>query len=330
MGNWDGITGQDRLVSYFRNAAESRHFSHAYILEGDAGAPKEQIAQAFARMLLCEKGTGCGVCHACHLVDTGNHPDLIRVTHEKPTEIRIDEIRHQLVEDVSIRPYSSNYKVYIVEDAELMNTAAQNALLKTLEEPPEYAVIFLIARNADGFLPTILSRAMRLAVSDPSGQAGGLDEVQRERIFGILRVAGETDRASLAKAVAEWKEAGIPAPEVINLVRLWFRDILVLKQSGEDRLLRLRGETGGIRKASERYSWTQCGDILQLADRTERRIASNVNYELSLLELFGAMRYPARSPEPVEHEEQEDLWANVPLPSEEEIAFYENSGKPEM
>ncbi len=325
MGNWDGITGQDRLVRYFQNAAESRHFSHAYILEGDAGAPTRQLAKGFARLLLCDKGTGCGVCPSCHLVDTGNHPDLIRVQHEKPSEIRIDEIRHQLVEDVSIRPYRSNYKVYLVEDAELMNPAAQNALLKTLEEPPEYAVIFLLARNADGFLPTILSRSMRIAVSDPSGRGSGLDDTAREQILRVLRRAGEMDRASLAKAVGGWKEAGFSAPEVINLVRLWLRDILVLKQSGSERLLRLGGEGGIIRDAAGRYSWQQCGEILQLADQTERRIASNVNYELSMMELFSAMRY--REAKLVPSEEEEDLWAHVEIPSAEEAAFYEN---PEM
>ena len=73
-----------------------------------------------------------------------NHPDIIMVTHEKPGTITIDEIRDQVIHDVDIRPYYSPYKIYIIADADLMTPQAQNALLKTIEEPPEYAVIMLI------------------------------------------------------------------------------------------------------------------------------------------------------------------------------------------
>lgn len=93
---------------------------------------------------------------------SGNHPDLIYVTHEKPASIGVDDIREQINDTIQVRPYSSYYKIYIVDEAEKMTVQAQNALLKTIEEPPAYAVILLLTTNQDAFLPTILSRCVQL------------------------------------------------------------------------------------------------------------------------------------------------------------------------
>ena len=89
-------------------------------------------------------GDACGKCQSCKQALSGNQPDIIRVTHEKPASISVDEIREQVNNDIVIKPYSSRYKVYIIADADMMTVQAQNALLKTIEEPPEYAVILLI------------------------------------------------------------------------------------------------------------------------------------------------------------------------------------------
>ena len=102
------------------------------------------------------------VCHSCKQALSGNHPDLIYVTHEKPASIGVDDIREQINDTIQIRPYSSYYKIYIVDEAEKMTVQAQNALLKTIEEPPSYAVIILITTNQEAFLPTILSRCVQL------------------------------------------------------------------------------------------------------------------------------------------------------------------------
>jgi DNA polymerase-3 subunit delta' len=95
-------------------------------------------------------------------VDSGNHPDLIRVTHEKPNSISVDDIRTQVNNTIQIKPYQGPYKIYIIDQADLMTVQAQNALLKTIEEPPEYAVIMLLTENADVLLPTITSRCVML------------------------------------------------------------------------------------------------------------------------------------------------------------------------
>ena len=87
------------------------------------------------------------------------------MTHEKPNTISIDDIREQINNDIVIKPYSSKYKIYIVPDADMMSVQAQNALLKTIEEPPAYAVILLLTENAEILLPTIRSRCVTLIIS---------------------------------------------------------------------------------------------------------------------------------------------------------------------
>jgi DNA polymerase-3 subunit delta' len=124
------------------------------------------LAESFAMALQCETGKAeaCMQCRSCHQAMEHNQPDIIYVTHEKPNIISVDDIRHQLNNDIVIKPYSSKFKIYIIDEAEKMNIQAQNALLKTIEEPPAYAVILLLTTNADGFLPTILSRCITLSL----------------------------------------------------------------------------------------------------------------------------------------------------------------------
>ena len=125
---------------------------------------RKTLAKAFAMTLLCEKSDKepCMECHSCKQILSGNHPDVIWVTHEKPNSIGVDDIREQLNDTIQIKPYSSAYKIYLVDEAEKMTVQAQNALLKTIEEPPSYAVIILMTTNEEAFLPTILSRCIKL------------------------------------------------------------------------------------------------------------------------------------------------------------------------
>ena len=148
MLGFNDILGHEQIKEHFRNAVETGKVSHAYILSGEAGMGRKSLANAFALSLLCEKGMAepCMQCHACKQVLSGNHPDLIYVTHEKPASIGVDDIREQLNDTIQVRPYSSYYKIYIVDEAEKMTVQAQNALLKTIEEPPAYAVILLLPR----------------------------------------------------------------------------------------------------------------------------------------------------------------------------------------
>ena len=174
MQKFSEIIGQKAIKDHIYNALRTGSVSHAYILNGDAGSGRKTIAYTFAAALQCqdlqeETAAGepqhylepCGKCLSCIQAQSSNHPDIITITHEKPASISVGEIR-RMRSDVQIKPYSSARKIYIIPDAEKLTIQAQNALLKTLEEPPEYAVIILIADGLAGFLPTILSRCVVL------------------------------------------------------------------------------------------------------------------------------------------------------------------------
>ena len=191
MPAFKDIVGHEQIIEHLQNAITMDKVSHAYILNGPDKSGKMMIAEAFAQTLQCEavnkkleelageteserienKFTAepCMECHSCKQAAGKNQPDIIYVSHEKPNTISVDDIRTQLNNDIVIKPYSSKHKIYIVDEAEKMNQQAQNALLKTIEEPPAYAVILLLTTNAESFLPTILSRCVTLnlkAVAD--------------------------------------------------------------------------------------------------------------------------------------------------------------------
>ena len=164
MAGFHDIIGHDMVKDHLQKAIEYHKVSHAYILSGEEGMGRKTIARAFATTLLCEKSDKepCMQCHSCKQIMSGNHPDVIWVTHEKPASIGVDDIRVQINDTIMVKPYSSGYKIYMVDEAEKMTVQAQNALLKTIEEPPAYAVIILMTTNQEVFLPTILSRCIQL------------------------------------------------------------------------------------------------------------------------------------------------------------------------
>ena len=164
MAGFQDIYGQEAMKEHLQNAIKTGKVSHAYIMNGERSSGKEFIARIFAKTLQCEKGgtDACGECHSCKQADSNNQPDIIRVTHEKPNSIGVEDIRSQVNNDMAIKPYSSPYKIYIINEGEKMTVQAQNALLKTLEEPPAYGVLLILTTNVEALLPTIVSRCVVL------------------------------------------------------------------------------------------------------------------------------------------------------------------------
>ncbi|MCR5100318.1 MAG: DNA polymerase III subunit delta [Butyrivibrio sp.] len=175
MPRFSDIIDQEQLKNHMQNALETGKVSHAYIISGEDGSGKEFVAKAYAKALLCESREkegryieACDKCHSCIQAESGTNPDIITLVHEKPNVISVDDIRTQIRDSVIIKPYAAKYKVYIIPDGEMMNVQAQNALLKTLEEPPAYVVIIILTNNADAFLQTIISRCVVLPMKPAS------------------------------------------------------------------------------------------------------------------------------------------------------------------
>ena len=173
-GGFSELIGNEQIKEHFLHAISSGKVSHCYVISGEDGLGKMTAAKAFAQTLECQAEPAnrpCGVCHSCTQFLSGNHPDVIFPGHEKPTVIGVDDVRTQIIGDIQIKPYCSPYKIYIVDEAQKLSVQAQNALLKTIEEPPAYGIILLLTTNAASMLETILSRSIVLNMKPVESEA---------------------------------------------------------------------------------------------------------------------------------------------------------------
>lgn len=327
---FEEILGNEMVKDHFKKAIANHKISHAYILTGEAGMGRKSIANAFAMTLLCEKGGSepCMSCHSCKQVMSGNHPDLIYVTHEKPGSIGVDDVREQINYTIMIRPYSSYYKIYIVDEAEKMTVQAQNALLKTIEEPPSYAVIILITTNQEAFLPTILSRCVQMKLKPlkdftiksyltqnlhiPEKDAdicaafarGNLgkaihlsssDEFRElfQKVMVLVKNVGTMDISMLLDCIREMKEQNFDIGEVLDLMQFWYRDVLMFKVTKDMNLLIFKNEYKMINETGEKVDYAGLEAILAAIDTARTRLNANVNMELAMELLLLTMKNPS-------------------------------------
>ena len=161
--NADNIVGQHRLLKRIDSFFEADRVAHAFLFYGEKGIGKKTIAKYIAGKLLCKgQNKPCGVCPACKRMETDNHPDFIWVQ-PKRRNILVDDIR-TLIAQLSVQAYEGGYKVAVIEQAEMMTDQAQNALLKTLEEPTQRTVLLLLAENTQMMLKTVLSRCVVMRI----------------------------------------------------------------------------------------------------------------------------------------------------------------------
>ena len=327
MLGFNDILGHEQIKEHFRNAVQTGKISHAYILSGEAGMGRKSLANAFALELLFEKGLPdpCMACQACKQVLSGNHPDLIYVTHEKPASIGVDDIREQINDTIMVRPYSSYYKVYIVDEAEKMTVQAQNALLKTIEEPPSYAVILLLTTNQDAFLPTILSRCVQLklkplrdeVVREYLVQSLGVEESQAEiyaafargnlgkaihlaeseefrvmydALILMLKHLKDADISELLEYIRKLKEENLDIRGCLDFMQMWYRDVLMYKTIKDINLLIFKDEFSTIKAMSTVSGYDGLERILQAIEKARVRLDANVNMELVMELMFLTMK----------------------------------------
>lgn len=163
MFSFSEIVGHEQIKEHMQAAIRDKKPFHAYLFQGEEGVGKEALARTFAAGLQCQSESAdkpCKECVSCRQMESGNQPDVIWVTREKAS-LGVDEIREQLCNTMDIKPFSSPYKIYLVPEAEKMTEAAQNALLKTIEEPPEYGIVILMTSNISALLPTIRRAVLR-------------------------------------------------------------------------------------------------------------------------------------------------------------------------
>lgn len=319
MAGFSDILGHEQIIAHLQNAISLDKVSHAYILNGPEASGKRMLAEAFAMALQCENGTKepCMSCRSCKQAMSHNQPDIIYLSHEKPGVISVNDIRTQLNNDIVIKPYSSKYKVYIVDEAEKLNQQAQNALLKTIEEPPAYAVILLLTTNADSFLQTIRSRCItlnlktvkeedirsylmkeyhipdyqaELCAAFSQGVVGKAIQLASSEEFHDLKASvvqlmkrlDDIDLYEFGAAIKQIGEYKLQIQDYFDLMTIWFRDVLFFKATNDANGLIFKNEVLDIKKQAAKHSYPGIETILQALNNAKLRLNANVNFDLTI------------------------------------------------
>ena len=330
METFRSVVGHKKVIAYLQECVRSGHVSHAYLLDGPDGVGKRLVARLFAATLLCREGgtEPCGGCLSCRQMDSGNQPDVSYVTHEKSV-ISVGDIREQLCNIVPVKPMVGPYRIFIVDEAERMNAEAQNALLKTLEEPPSYAVILLLTNNAEALLPTIRSRSVilqmlpapedelvawlmereklpdyraRLAAAYAGGSPGQALACARSAEFAKQRDAVSSmmkavptmreDRMSqLAKEFAAAKET---QETILGLLLVWLRDVMAFKAIGAKARLMYQEDADAVANHADGLRYEDIWELQAELGKLRANRAVNVNMEtafwLFLLRMQGCFK----------------------------------------
>jgi DNA polymerase-3 subunit delta' len=320
------VIAQERALSSLRSALRRGTLHHAYLFGGPEGVGKGRVARLLAQAANCEGGSAgphgyredpCGACTPCHKIERGIHPDVVVLSEERvmvkagrweaksgrspSRDIVVDQVRDLVDHRLALRRYEGRRRFVVIDPADAMNPQAQNALLKTLEEPPEDTTLVLVSSSPDSLLPTIRSRCLRVtfnpipaeaiaarlvadghaaesarlaaALSGGSlGRALGLDdeelEVRRSSVERVAALAADDPMGwlSLAREEGEKREE---AEALCELLLVWLRDVAVLQAGGADLALAdLGGETRRLAGA------VAPGETLRRRDEVRRTLAS--------------------------------------------------------
>ena len=319
MIDFTDIIGHEDIIKHFKSSIEMGKVSQGYIINGEAGSGKKTLVRALAKALQCEAGgtDPCNNCKSCKQCDTGNQPDIVWVTHDKPNVISVEEIRDQVNKTVRIKPYSSRYKIYIIDDAQLMNQSAQNALLKTIEEPPAYAIIILLTTNADKLLSTILSRCIVLNIKPVRehdvyayltdvvgvdaqranfcmdfaqgnlGKAIRLAESEeyneiKNDVVHLMTHIYEMTTEDIIFALKNFNHYKLKINDYIDMMMMWYRDVLMLKVTNNPGRLMFKEYYTDIRRAAAHISYEGIDNVMKAMNKTKVRLEANVNFDIAM------------------------------------------------
>ncbi|MCL2761298.1 MAG: DNA polymerase III subunit delta' [Desulfuromonadales bacterium] len=308
------IISHRKNISILTRIAESNRLAHAYLFWGPEGTGKKKTAIALIESVFCESG-GCGVCPSCRKIKDNNHPDIHIVAPEGQF-IKIDQIR-ALQKALAYRPYEAKRKACIIDDADKLNLAAGNALLKTLEEPPGDALIILVATNIENILPTIRSRCQtmlfgpvpaediehflitegiseetaHISAMQAGGSIGKALEIAGEETLNIKKLLinsvfdlSTEDLTKIFSLSEEFdKDRGKAILAIDLLITLW-RDMIITGNGSEAVI-----NQDMVKELS--YEFTKRGNVkiseqIDILEETRNKIIRNANVRLAIDRLF--------------------------------------------
>jgi DNA polymerase III subunit delta' len=317
------ILGQQPVVGFLRQALQSEQMPHALLFIGNEGVGKGTTAVALAQALNCQDRQpdqdSCGHCPSCRMFAAGSHPDLWRIkpenTEAAQPQIKIEQIR-ELRRQVGFRPLVGSWRVVLLKPAEAMNEAAANALLKTLEEPPEGNVFILTAIGERDLLPTIVSRCRRLSFG-AIPQAILIQELQnrrqlspeqaslvaamhygslgralkedlsdllasREQVLGDLALLHQGSTGEVLQWAAQKGKKGANLDDFIIWARMWYRDLLALACQVDSGQIINQDRLGDLQQHQQDIPASLILERLEVLSLLHRQLRANLNSELAL------------------------------------------------
>ncbi len=282
---FEKILGNDHIKQQLKKSIENNQVSHSYLFIGIEGIGKKLIATEFAKSILClNKGEYCNNCKSCIEFESNNNPDFLYIEPDG-NSLKIEQIR-EMQKKIQEKPIISDKKVYIIDNADKMTIEAQNSLLKTLEEPPEFAVIILIGSNENAFLTTIKSRCMILHFNP-------INNVEMRNYLSNIGIQNITDnmlelfQGSMGKALT-LKDKQEDYAKIENLIKNMPKNDLIDVTKNAEMLYQTKEEIFEIldyiniillRLSRTDSRYTNC---IQIVENTKKRITQNANYDMSI------------------------------------------------
>ncbi|MBM7557242.1 DNA polymerase III subunit delta' [Halanaerobacter jeridensis] len=315
--SFDNVLGQETVITILQNALNKDRLSHAYIFTGKQGVGKGTTAFEFAKAANCHNQVddACDECLSCRKANNDNHPDIKEIKAEGAS-IKIEQIR-ELQQEIMYKPYESKKKVYIIYQAEDMTLSAANSLLKTLEEPPSYAIIILLTNNLNQLLATTISRCQLVRFKripydlikenliedyDLTAAKGQLiasladgrydyacqlieDEEQLERredVIEFLVNFPNIDKVQLFEKVQDLLNYKDEINQILEVMITWYRDLLLLDLGQEDKIINA-DYLDELKHNLVEFEAKEIEKIIEVLENSNELIKNyNVNLRLSL------------------------------------------------
>ena len=283
---FQNILGNESIKKLLIEALKNDQVSHSYLFVGNSGIGKKMIAKEFAKGILCldEENKYCDNCKSCLEFDSNNNPDF-SIIEPDGNVLKIDQIR-EMQKKVQEKPIISKRKVYIINNADKMKSEAQNALLKTLEEPPEFVTIILVGENENAFLATIKSRCMILHFNSISNQ--DMEKYLKNNYnIDVTENMLDVFHGSIGKAIElKDKQEGYKVIEsaIDNIEKedlIDFTKKLEILYNSKDEIFDMLDYINILllKKAKKNIKYTDC---IKIVENTKRRITQNANYDMSI------------------------------------------------
>lgn len=324
MNDWSSIQGHEQIKNDLRQLLAEKRLPHALLFTGIEGIGKNLTAKVLAKVLLCSgEEKPCNICPSCRAFDAKNHPDFYYLEPEgKANNIKIEQIR-QMQSQIALSPYLADKRVVIINDAETMNEAAENSLLKTLEEPTGDIVFILVTANKDLLLPTILSRCMKLYFAPLSEDEIKIIlkskyAVNEDKATVIAKLSGgsmkraisflDDDNFNLCQNAMDFLSKDLNAKDIWQIsdefsamdkakIKQWadflqmiIRDLLLLQAGADDNLLYNRDKKDVLDKLIVNFSLNRLFNCQNLIENLVKRLSSNADLKLMMQDFMLSWR----------------------------------------